>query len=251
MPRPWLLLIPLCSLLALALPQTAFAHPLGNFTINHYARLELQPDAIRIRYVLDEAEIPTYQELAMLHPGAGKPTAQEEQTFLAARVELLRGNLHLTVAGQPLPLAAEPGTSTLNFPPGQGGLSLLRMTVWFRATLPDGGTTPRDATFRDDNDRDRLGWKEIVVRAAGASLLQSSATAVDQSDELRSYPQDMLSSPLDVQSAQFTFTPAAPAGGRSAAFANLLQPRGRSVGILQASSDAFTALVSRQNLSPL
>src|SRR5262249_18378459 len=37
--------------LALGLPAVAAAHPLGNFTVNHYSRLELTPGAVRVRYV--------------------------------------------------------------------------------------------------------------------------------------------------------------------------------------------------------
>ena len=45
-------------------PQTASAHPLGNFTINRYSRLEPQTDRLYIQYVLDMAEIPTFQEMS-------------------------------------------------------------------------------------------------------------------------------------------------------------------------------------------
>lgn len=251
MTRRALLIVPFLCLFALAFPAIAAAHPLGNFTINRYSRLEVQPGLIRIRYVLDEAEIPTYQDMAKLQPG-GQPTDQQKQAFLVARVEQLRVNLHLTLAGKALPVELEPGTTTLSFPPGQGGLSLLRVTAWFRAPLstsapPAGG----GIRFRDDNYSDRLGWKEIVVRATdGAALSQSSVTAVDQSDELRNYPKDMLSSPLDVRSAQFAFTAAPGASAAPAGTpANLLQPRGKSVGLLQVATDAFTALVSRETLS--
>ena len=56
----------LAVVLALAAPTIAFAHPLGNFTINRYSRLELGPDQIRVRYVIDMAEIPTFQERAKM-----------------------------------------------------------------------------------------------------------------------------------------------------------------------------------------
>ena len=46
---------------ALALPVAAAAHPLGNFTVNHYAGIELAGDRVYVRYVLDLAEIPTFQ----------------------------------------------------------------------------------------------------------------------------------------------------------------------------------------------
>src|SRR5437773_5794297 len=44
----------------------ASAHPLGNFTINHFARLDIQSERIRIHYVIDMAEIPAFQELQKL-----------------------------------------------------------------------------------------------------------------------------------------------------------------------------------------
>ena len=39
----------------------AQAHPLGNFTINHLARLQPEGARLRVHYVLDIAEIPTFQ----------------------------------------------------------------------------------------------------------------------------------------------------------------------------------------------
>src|SRR5437870_3289737 len=62
--------------LALARPPHADAHPLGNFTVNRYSRLELYSDAIRVRYVLDMAEIPTFQEIDSIDlDGDGQPSA--------------------------------------------------------------------------------------------------------------------------------------------------------------------------------
>ena len=53
------------SLLAIALalsPSTADAHPLGNFTINHYLGVVVRPDVVVLDYVVDMAEIPAFQE---------------------------------------------------------------------------------------------------------------------------------------------------------------------------------------------
>ncbi len=41
----------------------AFAHPLGNFTINHYAGLQVTSEAVAIDLVIDMAEIPAFQEI--------------------------------------------------------------------------------------------------------------------------------------------------------------------------------------------
>jgi nickel/cobalt transporter (NicO) family protein len=48
--------------LALAFPAVADAHPLGNFSVNRYAGIELSGDRVYVHYVLDVAEIPTAQE---------------------------------------------------------------------------------------------------------------------------------------------------------------------------------------------
>ena len=45
----------------LATGGVANAHPLGNFTVNHYAGIELAGDRVYVRYTLDLAEIPTFQ----------------------------------------------------------------------------------------------------------------------------------------------------------------------------------------------
>ena len=49
-------------LLALLVPAAASAHPLGNFTVNHFTRIEASGDRLYLRYVLDMAEIPTFQD---------------------------------------------------------------------------------------------------------------------------------------------------------------------------------------------
>ena len=56
--------------LALAVPAGASAHPMGNFSISHYTAIQIEPDTVRLRYLVDLAEIPTFQALqesALLH----------------------------------------------------------------------------------------------------------------------------------------------------------------------------------------
>src|SRR5207253_5488290 len=64
-------LVLLGLLAALAAPVAAQAHPLGNFTVNRFARVEVAGHRLYVRYVLDLAEIPTYQaRQAGVRPGA-------------------------------------------------------------------------------------------------------------------------------------------------------------------------------------
>ena len=48
---------------ALAFVASAAAHPLGNFTITRFARVEVARDRLYVRYVVDMAEIPTLQRV--------------------------------------------------------------------------------------------------------------------------------------------------------------------------------------------
>src|SRR5207244_11739626 len=88
--------------LALARPPHADAHPLGNFTVNRYSRLELYSDAIRVRYVLDMAEIPTFQEIDSIDlAGDGPPTASETEAYLSGKTAETLNRPHLTTHRSP------------------------------------------------------------------------------------------------------------------------------------------------------
>lgn len=228
--------------ISLARPSTASAHPLGNFTINRYSRLDLYSDAIRLRYVLDMAEIPTFQEMAAIdQDGDGRVSDAENARYAAKKAEEVRSGLRLSVNGSSVDLDLL--SEELSFPPGQGGLNTLRLTLLLEA--PASGSQ-LSVDYRDDNYAERIGWKEIVVRPAqGVSLLESTAPSRDISDELRAYPQDLLSSPLDVSQASFTFLPgsgaAAPAAPATAVGAIELAP--------ERPGNAFASLITVSDLS--
>ena len=74
-----IVLVALLGILGAAmLPGAASAHPLGNFTVNHFAAVDLAGNGVYVRYALDLAEIPTFQEGAEVRkPGyAAAPRAQ-------------------------------------------------------------------------------------------------------------------------------------------------------------------------------
>ena len=92
--------------LVLALAGTASAHPLGNFTTNHYAGVELVGRQRRTSvYVLDLAEIPTFQARSGSHARAGQPTRRPVGTIAAG--------LQLEIDGVRRPLDAARAHSLL------------------------------------------------------------------------------------------------------------------------------------------
>jgi len=192
-------------LLLVAVPAVA-AHPLGNFTISRYSRITAVPDALHLLYVVDMAEIPTFQERQTMDVNSDDAiSSTEQEQYLDQQMSILAQNLHLEINGRPVTWSAP--TGSLQFPPGQGDLPTLRLEMTLTAVLPPG--TSWQADYRDQNYADRLGWQEIVVSADdGAQLLAASVPTQDVTDALRQYPQDLLAAPLAVHQAQFQFAPA-------------------------------------------
>src|SRR5437868_11481855 len=86
-------------------PSTASAHPLGNFTINHYAGIRVEPDRVRLDVVIDEAEIPTFQVTQRLDTdGDGRLSSAEAAGEPLAGCNEVGSALRLTVGGATEPL---------------------------------------------------------------------------------------------------------------------------------------------------
>ena len=189
-----------------ARPSVVSAHPLGNFTINRYSRIEPGIDQIHLRYVLDLAEIPTFQEMSRIDLDQdGRISDSEHSAYRTSKVHELRDNLHLSINAAPIRLT--PVSQELSFPPGQGGLSTMRLSLLLRGEF-ERATGPGEQMldYRDDNYSQRLGWKEIIVRPrGGVALVDSTVPQQDRSDELRSYPKDLLDSPSNDTEARATF----------------------------------------------
>ena len=64
MPLTQKLLLSLAVFILTTIPmaRTAAAHPMGNFSINHYAKIIPGAETVELDYIIDLAEIPTFQE---------------------------------------------------------------------------------------------------------------------------------------------------------------------------------------------
>ncbi|MDQ3007635.1 MAG: high-affinity nickel-transporter, partial [Chloroflexota bacterium] len=184
--------------LALALPTAAWAHPLGNFTINHFAGLHVAQQEINIDYVLDMAEIPAFQEIASFDAnGNGQPDAAESAAYHSAKCEAIRSNLDLRVNNKPATLALS--SSNIEFPAGAGGLLTLRLNCIFNTSLTEETT---NISFTDNSYAERIGWREIVVTSDNIAL-QGEFASTSISGRLTKYPQDLLATPLDQRAVSF------------------------------------------------
>jgi ABC-type nickel/cobalt efflux system permease component RcnA len=200
-------------LVTLAAFRPASAHPMGNFSVNHYSKITLESDHIRVRYFIDLAEIPTYQELqhANLSASAIAPNSSAVINYVAARGIELGIGLILDVDGKAIPLRLI--SSGVIFPPGAGGLPTMKMGFVYDAVYPS--TLDRQHVgihYVDNNYPGHTGWKEITVLASAGSLLRSSVPANDRSGELSNYPTDLLTSPpQDLEASVVATLPPLPA----------------------------------------
>ncbi|MCB9148736.1 MAG: sulfite exporter TauE/SafE family protein [Caldilineaceae bacterium] len=241
----------LFALLLMATPVVALAHPLGNFTINRYSRLEVGGNQITLTYVLDMAEIPTQQARPQIDAnGNGVFEPAEQDAYLAQLLPQLQANLHLTLNGQPQQWTL--ASQELSFPTGQAGLPTLRLHSQFVTTAPDAGSIWQ-AGFTDANFSGRLGWQEVIVQATdGVQLLNSSAPATDRSQELTNYPADLMQSPPVMNQAEFQFQLNGASGesSHSTEPTQLVIPRANSADAVVRNSDPFADLIHLPNLGP-
>ena len=195
----------------------ASAHPLGNFTINHFTRIEVGSDRVKLHCVIDMAEIPAFQELDRIDTnGDGKASAAELHQYADQAAGQLADRLLVSVNGARVPLAVL--TKNASLLAGAGGLDTLRFELDLVGEFSKvGATEARDLRLEDENYPERIGWREIVVvPLSGITVFNSSAFGSGLSDELKSYPSGMLAAPLAEREAQLSFARGPmPAGARA------------------------------------
>jgi nickel/cobalt transporter (NicO) family protein len=230
------LLLLAVAAIALAVTASASAHPLGNFTINRYSRVEPSGDRLYVLYVLDLAEIPTFQAEPQVK-------AEGDGAYASRLTRAIGGHLELTVDGRRATLA--PLRHVLAFPPGQAGLRTTRLEIVFAGPRLQERST---VVYNDNNYPDRIGWREIVVRPVrGADVVSSTAPSKSVSDELLSYPKNLLQSPLDVASARSAIEPGSSPGVAPALLPrNVLEQRAE---VRAVADGGFASLIARDHLS--
>ena len=234
------------AILALTLlPAVTSAHPLGNFTINHFARVSPSAHTIDVHWVLDMAEIPAFTEIRTMdtnRDGAAGP--DERAAWLDAVVPSYLAGLQLTVDGR----AVGPWRvvdKDLSFPTGQGGLPTLRLELdlTLAADAPAAGVAVQ---FDDSTFADHIGWREIVVEpGSGVRIPSTDAAAASVTDELRRYPPEAAASPMDVRQAKLRVVADASASAVASSGEG-----SSSAGVPSRGQDALAGLIAGE-LTPL
>jgi ABC-type nickel/cobalt efflux system permease component RcnA len=195
------------TIATIALPvlaPAASAHPLGNATVNHYDGLTIWPHRVDVDAVEDVAEIPTLQRKPVIDAnGDSRLSASERAAYATRRCAALAAAERLAVSDRRLALRVASSAYTERH--GVIGLTVGRLECRLTsATALSGRMT---LTFADDWDSAGIGWHELTAVGAGVTLVHAPVPARSVSDQLRHYPNDLLTSPLDVRSVRLTVVP--------------------------------------------
>jgi ABC-type nickel/cobalt efflux system permease component RcnA len=182
-------------------PIRAWSHPMGNFSVNHYGRIKIGQKSVEILYLIDMAEIPTYQDMRQFGMTT-EPVNPANVSYLGEQETQLRKGLTVECDGQAVTLTTL--SRQMRFAEGAGGLPTMKLEFVFRGDLDVAADTHK-LSYADNNFPGRAGWKEIVVVSDGVTQLQSNAPQVDRSSQLSNYSTDLLNSPPQQLSAAVDF----------------------------------------------
>ncbi len=235
----------LLTALSLVAAPAASAHPLGNATVNHYDGLRLFPGRVAVRAIEDTAEIPTLQRAPDIDSnGDGALSVAERAGYAARQCRSLAAAERVSAGGNRLALSVLASDYTQR--PGAIQLSIGRLVCQLQARAE----LSRDATVTIDDqwDSEGIGWHEITAVGDGVSLQNSPFPASSISDELLHYPNNLLSSPLDVHSGSITVHPGDGAASTYRAI-RALPGAALPVRALNALANRFNALVGAKHLT--
>ncbi|HEY1759511.1 MAG TPA: sulfite exporter TauE/SafE family protein [Bryobacteraceae bacterium] len=180
--RIWFLALAMASVLE---ADYGSSGPMGNFSVNHYTRLEVSARGVEVTYVLHLGAVPTYLLLRDWKLTTKSPQSELEGKATEQARQWAKG-LEFRAAGKPV----EP--------------HFVRATIYINTDFrePDGQAAARIAStfelpgiksplqFEDHNYPDRYGWKEIVIRSkAGVQIVTASHDSKDRSLALTDYPE--------------------------------------------------------------
>jgi nickel/cobalt transporter (NicO) family protein len=176
------------------------AHPMGNFSVNHYSRLHFRERGLDLTYVLDLAEIPTFELL-----GQWQIDWKKDEALLGWKCKLQAQEWlsDLAIVQGARRLRPQLNSVSSQAVEGAGALPVLRITITAETPLQSG-----EVIYTDGNYPGRAGWKEIVVdHSEDATIESSSQSSTDISKGLTNYPTDPSTTPRQDLTARVVWTP--------------------------------------------
>ena len=182
--------------------------------------MSVSADRVDVRYVLDQAEIPTFRERGL----------RDAEVLRRKRAEVARG---VRADGRrPRRGAAAPRAAAPDAPrPAQGGLRTTRFELPLQRRARD---ARRGRAARRARSRGRVGWRSIVARPGAGTAVRTGAPATDPTAACAAIPPTCSRAPPTCGRA---LRRARPATGRSIAGGERRERRRRERG-----GDGFAGL---------
>ncbi len=204
--------------LALGIARDAQAHPAGLTSVNRYVGVSCDARGeVHLAYLLDFAELPAYAEIERLdadHDGAVSP--DEQRAYLDQRLPPIAAAWTVEIDGARAPLRIT--GSSLEVPPGERGLSTLRIAADVVADRPANvpSVSPATEVIRvrvvDPVFAERSGWRELSAEESADATVAVGPTA--RPADILSYSNPLAGGPPRVDEGRFAFrlrrTPTAP-----------------------------------------
>jgi nickel/cobalt exporter len=194
---------------ALGIARSAQAHPAGLTSVNRYVGVSCDTRGqVHLAYLLDFAELPAYAEIERLdadHDGAVSP--DEQRAYLDQRLPPIVAAWTVEIDGSRAPLRIT--GSSLEVPPGERGLSTLRIAADVVADRP-GNVPPVGPGTQDIRVRvaepvfaERSGWRELSAEESADATVAVGPTA--RPADILSYSNPLAGGPPRVDEGRFVF----------------------------------------------
>jgi ABC-type nickel/cobalt efflux system permease component RcnA len=195
--------------IALALARPSAAHPAGFTSINRYVGVSCDAEGrVHLAYLLDFAELPAYAEIERLdadHDGAVSPA--EQRAYLDQRLPPIVGAWTVEIDG--VRASVRVTGSSLEVPPGERGLSTLRVAADVVAERPP--EAPPVSADRPDVRvhvvdpafGERSGWREMSAEETPDATVADGPTA--RAADILAYSSPAASGPPRVDEGHFVF----------------------------------------------
>jgi hypothetical protein len=164
---------------------------MGSTSIDHYAGLEIGADTLRVKYLLDFAEVASVRELDRVDPDMdSRVTPEERENYLTERTREVLDRLRLEVNGEQLPL--ESLWSRVVFLEGTSGGNTVRIAWELVAKTPAPLQESNFLRWNDRNHPEAPGWQEIRLSAKdGLGIGRSSLPDRPEPGELGDLPDEI------------------------------------------------------------
>jgi len=186
------------------------AHPMGNLAICHFSAIRAFDNAVKIHYIVDIAEVPSYHEMKKIDTDEdGVYSEAELAAYRKILSQKLVDGLELEVSGEPAQL--EVRDSLIELRDGLPGLKTLWVELHLEAPFAAGKWTKREIHYRDTNYPDKMGWKEIrIFGGPNTKIIDSTRLSPKTSNALSEYPETLVDDPPTDLEVTFTAVPGKP-----------------------------------------